>query len=248
MRLERIDGGFVQYYDNSVVEKIIFLGQYVKVGTIHVRISENKTIERDELRHIGNSTIYFHNKPPKEFSNINFNTVHNRTYGVPISEDGSKLFVGRWEREEGLRAYDIETGTMLWRFKQGKIRNVFVYPDYLIAMKTDEAVFKMSLDSGDVLGKIKSGTLGRIFDLGERHILVDSLSGKLGVIDTSSMTITKKYSDKVVNHPSKGIGVTVRTAILQDNVLYVSGADSFASGGSQEFEQRIIDTSFSGIK
>jgi len=76
MRIERIDGGFVQYYESNVIEKIAFLDT---------------------------CTIYFHNKPPKELSNVDFGIAYNSQYGIPVSEDGSKYssVVGNGKKDLG---------------------------------------------------------------------------------------------------------------------------------------------------
>jgi len=215
MRLERIDGGFVQYYDNKVIEKITFLDV---------------------------CTVYFHNKPPKELSNVDFGIAYNTQYGIPISEDGSKLFVGSWEWTKGLQAYDIETDTVLWKLKQGRIRNVFVYSDYLIVAKAYTAVFKIAINNGEVLGQVKSRALEHLFPLNLQYVLADA-PVKIFAIDTDNMTVYKKYGNKILNSSNCLGGVAIRGVALNDNVLSISGYDLDPSKDGY-FENRVIDNAF----
>ena len=62
---------------------------------------------------------------------------------------------------------------MLWKLKQGKIRNIFVHSDYLVVAKAYTAVLKIAIDSGEILGQIKHGGLVHIYDLGSPYILAD---------------------------------------------------------------------------
>ena len=240
MRIERVKYGFIQYCDNKVIEKITCYEYLVKERTKSIRIGDEIGAIYQETSYV--CTVHFHDRPPKELNNICCG-VYNSQYGIPISEDGSKLFVGSWEWNKGLQAYDIETGTMLWKLKQGKIRDVFVYQDYLIALKANTAVYKISIDSGEVLGQIKGGmNLESLYDLGSQYVLADTLSGKISVIDTDKMLIVKKYSNKTVN-PLNGNTFVIREVTLNDNVLSISGFESISETESRRFN-RIIDTDF----
>ena len=246
MNIECVDGGFVQYYNNKFVEKIVCTGYHVKenpdVEPVIISIGDGVEIDISEKKFIGTCTVYFHNKPPRELNNINFCTVYHRSYGIPISEDGSKMFVGSWEWHEGLRAYDTETGALLWKLKQGKIRNTFVHSDYLVVAKASTAVFKVSIDNGEILGQIKHGGLEDIYDLGSPYILADIPVGKMWAIDADKIAIVKKYGKKVVN-PSNCLGMSIMDVALKDNALSISG-DEIGPPKSGSFKERIIDSDF----
>jgi len=255
MRIEYIDGdtngSFVQYFDNKVIEKIVWLGNYVKVGVSKFTNNIGEIIETDIHKNFGTCTVYFHHKPPKELSNVPFDTVYNRQYGMPVSEDGSKLFVGHWQKvrgkvKNGLQAYDIESDSLLWWLNEGKIRQIFLYSNYLIALQVDGAIFKVDIDNGEMLGQIKSGTLEDMFELDKPYVLVNAIRGKLCVVDTETMTVVKTYGDPFrspIINPSNYFSLMIWDAVLQDNVLTISGAESNEVVG--EPFSRVIDTSFS---
>jgi len=223
----RISGagiGFAQHFDNDVIEKIVC----------------NTSS--------GVCTVHFHNRPPKDLD-IGC-SGYNHQYGIPISKDGSKLFVGSWDRsvdgvKKGLVAYDIETGSVLWRFHQGRIRNVFVYDDYVVASKSYEAIYKFNIENGEMLEKVKGTTVDHIFDTGTKYVLTETLS----IIDTEKMISVKKYSSKIANPLNSGF-FYIEGAALQSNKLTISGweqppqwtYDSDSPRGVP-FE-RVIDTDF----
>ena len=246
VNIERINDGFVQYYDNKVIEKIAFTGYSVSENPnaepIIISLGDGIEIDLSKDKFIGTCTVHFHNKPPKEFDNIDFSIVHNSSYGVPISEDGSKMFVGRWEWNKGLQAYDTETGVLLWRLKQGRIRNIFVRSDYLVVAKANAAVFKVSIDSGKILGQIKGIGIEGIYNLDSPYILADVPVGKMLAIDTDKMAIVKKYGNKVVN-PLNCLGIVICDVALKDNVLSISGEDQCPKNGAP-FKDRVIDSDF----
>jgi len=230
MNIEHIDGGgFEQYVDNKAIEKIVWLSYDLKIGTVTIRGTKN---EADVLKHYGNCTIHFYDKPPKELRDINMCTVYTRQYGTPVSEDGTKLFIGSWEKtingsKEGLRAYDIETESLLWRLPEGKIRRIFVYPEYLIVERAYNSIIKIDIESGAVLGRIKNRCIEDVFDLGFPYVLVDTLSGNISVIDTERMLVAKHYGKrlgKIIN-PSACTSVAILNAALQDGKLSISGVE-----------------------
>ena len=198
----------------------------------------------------GKCTVYFRDKTTKELD-VGCDS-YNSQYGIPLSEDGSKLFVGSWAKDfggnkKGLHAYDINSGALLWRVNEGKIRHIFVYTNYLIALKAYACIFKIDIDSGAILGQIKSGTIENIFNLGFPYVLADTMSGKLSVIDVEKMLIVRKYSTKTVN-PFECLSCVIREAVLNDNKLTIYGFEEYPNknydiSGSNEF-CRIIDTDF----
>ena len=239
MNIENFSGGFVQYYDNKVIEKITFKEDNINVGIDILTVNRDEKISKmDKFEYTRTCMVYFHNRRPKELNNIKFCGVYNRQYGIPVSEDGSKLFVGVWERGEselkrGLCAYDIESDSLLWHVNEGRIRQVFVYSNYLIALSAANAIFKINIEDGVVSGKIKSGTIENIIDIGFPYIFVDELSGKLCVIDVEDMSTVKNYGSpyksKIVN-PLNCHGISIYNVVLKDDVLIVSGSESYPNG------------------
>ena len=255
MRIEYVERGFEQHFDNKVIEKIVYIGDYINVGTDTFRNNTGELMTVDKQKFVGVCTIHFYHKPPKELRNVNFDSGYNSQYGIPISEDGSKLFVGHWEKtldgsKRGLEAYDTESGALLWRLHEGKIREIFVYSTYLIALQAGGAVFKAGIDSGEVLGQIKSGTIEQQFELDSPYTLVNAIKGKLSVLDTEKMAVLKTYSPKTVN-PSNCLSALIQNVSLQDDVLTISGIEEYPDGDFSMPEgrafSRVIDSSFSAF-
>jgi len=221
MKIEHIDYGFIETFENDTVEKIV-------------------------CRYNGTCTVYFYDKPPREL------TVEcgyfNSQYGIPISKDGTKIFVGSWEN--GLCAYDIISGKMLWRFKPGKIRNIFVYSKFLIISRAYTSVVKIDIDTGEMLASIRSGTIRNIFDLEDTYIFADTISGKHSIIDIEKMVVVKKYAPKIIN-PLGCLSLIVTNVALQHDILTICGIEEYPQ---KNFDpkvltgthfSRIIDTKFS---
>jgi len=234
MRIELIDGGFIEIIENGVVEKVACM-------------------------YDGTCTIHFYDNPPKTL-NVGCSSYHSQ-YGIPVSEDGSKLFIGNWESEpggfkKGLHAYDISTGTLLWRLDEGKIRHIFVYQKYLITLKANAALFKVDIDNGVVLEQIKSGSVENAYDLGFPYVFVDTVKGNLCVLDIECMSILKKYGSvygsKIIN-PSNCISLVINDVALQGHTLTISGFEQERAVTTRDMSEylatnkpfsRIIDTDF----
>lgn len=222
MKIEDIDFGFVEKIENPVIEKIV-------------------------CRYNGTCTVFFYDKPSREL-NVGCDAF-NRQYGIPVSEDGTKLFVGSWEK--GLYAYDVGSGEMLWKYKPGKIRNIFVYSNYLIVSRAYAAVVKIDIDTGEMLGTINSGTLDHIFDLGYPYVFADTMSGKYSIIDVEKMVISKKYLPKIIN-PLQCLGITITDAALEGKTVTVSGFEQYPQksfdpkGLLGKNFSRIVDEDFNG--
>jgi hypothetical protein len=225
VRIEDAEDGFVEMIENGVVEKVV-------------------------CRYDGVCTVHFYNRLPRDLD-VGC-SVYNRQYGIPVSEDGRRLFVGSWRmglggREKGLMAYDIDSGSLLWRFPEGRIRTILVHLGNLIVLRANASVVKLDIDNGTVLGQIRSTTIEHLFDLGSPYALVDTIAGKPSVVDTDRMLILKKYGPKIVN-PANCLLVTIRGADLQDEELTIFGVQDYpnrdyASSDPQKF-RRVIDAQF----
>jgi len=225
MQIENIDYGFVQTVENGIVERV-------------------------SCKYNDFCVVHFYDRPPKKLSVI-LNSYHSQ-YGIPVSNDGRKLFIGYWEKrlddfKKGLQAYDIESGSMIWRVNEEKIRSIFVYSDYLVTVSASNSILKINIDSGEVLGQIKSTTIEIAYDLGFPYVAVDTISGKLSIIDVENMLVVKAYSKKTVN-PSNCLSCVIQDVIRKDNMLTVIGFEDYPqmnySSSDQKDFNRIIDTSF----
>ena len=204
MKIYDIDFGFVEIPENSIVEKII-------------------------CKYDGICTIYFYDRPSKKLS-VGC-SPYNYQYGIPLSEDSTKLFVGSWEK--GIYTYDVNTGELLWKYKQGRIRNIFVYSNFLIALRANNSIVKLDIETGELLAIVKSGTLEHIFDLSLPYIFADTISGRHCVIDVKNMIVVKKYTSKIVN-PFNCLSLMIRNVTLQHKEITIYGIE--------EYPQKIFDS------
>ena len=223
IRIERIDGGFVEFIENGVIEKVVCM-------------------------YDGTCTVFFYGKSPKAF-NVGCSS-YNSQYGIPVSEDGRKLFVGSWEK--GLFVYEISSGEILWKLKGSKVTSIIVQRTYVIAKKYGSSIVKLDIDNGAVLAEIKSGTIERQFYLGNHNILVDSIKGRLCVLNFENMSIVKdygsKFNSKIIN-PTNSLSVLIQDATLQGNALTLHGVEQEQSSNtlklsSQKHFSRVIDSAF----
>jgi hypothetical protein len=219
MRIELVDGGFNEVIKNAVIKEVF-------------------------CDYNGSCTVHFYEKPPKKL-NIGCSS-YNRQYGIPVSEDGRTLFISNWET--GLFAYDIMSGSVVWHLKDCKITSIVVCQTYVVTQKFGTSIIKLDIGSGEILSEIKSGTIETQFFLNGSYILVNSIKGKLVVVDTDKMTVVKKYNPKVVN-PSNSLSILIQNAVLDGNRLSIAGLEDDGQGASlgiinQRAFARVIDTNF----
>ena len=208
MRIEAIEKGFVEYFENNAIYKI--------VCTYNAGVC-----------------VFFHND---SISNINVAcSSYNRQYGIQISNDGKKLFVGNWEK--GLFAYDTLTGILLWHYKSSRIRDIFVYPEYLIILRANKAVEKIDIETGKLCFVIKSGTAEHIFYLKLPLIFVDKISKKYCIVDTKDMCVMQEYDSEVIN-PHECLSMLIRNVYLCNNEIVVEGIESYPK---RQFNSNRID-------
>ena len=235
IRIEVIEGGFVEHFTHDTIEKVVCM-------------YNNNSIGHNFEEYDGKCTVYYLNSAPRELSV--YCSVYNAQYFVPISNDGTKLFIGSWykglgNKKMGLLAYDIMSGNILWRFAEGRIREIFVYTDYLIALKANSAIFKIDINNAVVLAQIKSKTIEAMFVLEYPFVLVDTIEGTLSLLDVEKMLIVKKYNQKIIN-PSNCLGLVILDVALQDKTLIITGYEeypnrNFTIADKKNF-RRVIDT------
>jgi WD40 repeat protein len=218
VRIEYTEYGFITKIENSYVDKVL--------------------CKYDE-----SCTVYFYDRPSKELK-VRCSS-YNSQFGLPVSEDGRLLFVSSWE--EGLFTYDIMSGAILWHLKDKKITSIVVYPSYIITQKFGASIIKLDINNGKILGEIKSGTIEMQFPLSGSYILVNSIKGKLSVVDTDKMLVAKNYSTKIVN-PLDCLSLLIQDAQIQNEALMISGIEDYPNkrceSSSPKPFVRAIDSNF----
>ena len=103
---------------------------------------------------------------------------------------------------------------------------MFLYSTYLVVNKSNSALLKIDINNGELLEQIKSGTIQHSFALNNAFVLVDSIKGKLCVIDTRTMEITMQYSKRVTN-PSNCLSFLIQGANWRNGVLSIWGVEEY---------------------
>ena len=220
MKIELVTRGFIEYLDNEFVEKIC-------------------------CSYDGPCIVHYYHKPPQAIT-IECEP-YNSQFGYPVTNDGKILFVSSWEN--GLTAYDIATNEVLWKLKGTRIKAVYVYATYVVAIKYCTAILKLDLHTGEVLEQMKSGTVECSWELQPPYILVDTFRGKLSIIDTEKMSVVKAYKGKDIN-PNQCLSFVIQGFRTENNTLAILGVedcpnrDMFAE--NQKRFNRIIDTNLYG--
>lgn len=212
MRVERINGGFITFVENCIVERVV-----CKYGE--------------------NATVIFCNHPPKELKIVECSSYQSQ-FGTPVSHDGNTLFVSSWEK--GLYAYDIPSGKLLWRLKGARMTEISVYPSYLVVLQSDKAIHKIDISDGQLLATIKSGTILRHYKLIDSFVLVNSVRGKLSLLDTKQMEIIKQYSKKIFD-PANYPATLLRAELHKNQLIIHGGLDQSIDVNGWTAFQRVID-------
>lgn len=188
----------------------------------------------------GTCTIKFRNNTVKKiFANC---TVFNEQYGIPISEDGSKIYINSWEK--GLTAYDTKDGRILWKTNIKSLSKVFVFQEFIIALKSGSCIIKINDENGSVIDQIKGSSIEDIYNLQYYFFLIISWKKNLCVVDTSTMSVIKNYSLSIAN-PNKCLSFVIQTAKLKKGYLVIEGFEEFPnmnfSNKGVKFFSRVID-------
>ena len=195
--LERKGRWFYQYYpDNPLISLIRF----------------SSDSEFEVFLKSGNVKTYY----------VQIDAIYLSQYGIPLSEDGTRMYLSGWERGTGLNAYNTLTGELIWRMKTSKIRSVFVFHDYGVALRYADALLKFDLITGELLDSMKSTSITEMYLLINEIVLVDRFKRNLSIIDLREFRIKQRIPEKYVN-PNDCLSCVIVNAEINDNELLLSG-------------------------
>lgn len=204
-------------------------------------IPDSPSVDHVRLEYdTGRCTIRFCDGSESSFAR-DWESYHVFTYGLSFTDDGSILFTGDWEK--GLYAVDPRSGETLWRYRPAKIRKIFVFPEYLLALRHGASVIKLDVRTGQLLGELTGRSLVGCWRLDGRHLLLDSKGGKLCVLDAETMAIVGTYrrsGAKTLVDPNNCLSLVIRQAWLAEGRLMISGFEEypnrdFSAAGPVEF-------------
>ena len=95
---------------------------------------ETETIRKVELLYdSGLCTILFRDGTSSSFLH-DWEAYHVAYYGLCFTSDGKTVFTGSWEK--GVYALDTASGKIIWHYRCTKIRELFAFSNYLVAMRS----------------------------------------------------------------------------------------------------------------
>ncbi|MBQ9940505.1 MAG: hypothetical protein IJO74_03080 [Clostridia bacterium] len=207
-------------------------------------LHHRKYVGNDKISHvdchckIGNEhvSVFYTDGTTKDFI-MNMDGYNMQFRNIPISVERNWIFWGSWRN--GLRAYDLLTGNLVWKINGGNYANILVYGQYLIAVRRNNRLLRLNIENGDILNESKSGLSMNAYALDDRYFcFVKERSNSL-VYDATDFSIYKQYPHK--NHlPSNFI---VRDTWLEDNRLLTEGFVDDGISGVMQLDPSFYDKS-----
>ena len=154
---------------------------------------------------------------------------YNAQYGLPVSNDGTVIFAGTWER--GIFAYDIITGMLLWRYPKGKARTMIISNEDLIVARANSSVFRLNIHSGQKSDlEIKSRTIENIFPLSNKQFFLKYYRGNCCVVNCKDFSIEHIFSKSEIN-PHNCLSLLINEVEIdsKNNVL-IKGFEDYPNG------------------
>ena len=201
--ITKFEGGFKEQYPSGAVEEAFF--EYESSVTVLFRDGRKRQLPLNP-------------------------SSYQMQFGIPFSLDGKLLFFYTWEK--GVEAICLETGETVWRLRAKHASRIAVYESYLIVIQQGIAVLKVEIATGRILARIGCD-VSRRFDLIGSYQLIDSIRGKVCILDTGDMSIRKSYQNGCIN-PNHYPTCIIQSAELKGNVLSISG---FEEGGPQTWTE-----------
>lgn len=205
---------------------------------------ETEAIRRVELLYdSGLCTILFRDGTSSSFLH-DWEAYHVAYYGLSFTRDGKTVFTGSWEK--GVYALDTASGKIIWHYRCTKIRELFAFSNYLVAMRFGDSLCKIDSTAGTLLGRLSGSAFESCWRLDDKHILIESKYGKLCVIDTDLMQIVHKYGAQVFN-PNGCIGLVIQNAWKKNGSVMISGIEEYDTAGNKYREKQLFERSLGGF-
>ena len=205
---------------------------------------ETEAIRKVELLYdSGLCTIRFRDGTSSSFLH-DWEAYHVAYYGLIFTRDGKTVFTGSWEK--GVYALDTASGKIIWHYRCTKIRELFAFSNYLVAMRFGDSLCKIDSTAGTLLGRLSGSAFESCWRLDDKHILIESKYGKLCVIDTDLMQIVHKYGSQVFN-PNRCIGLVIQNAWIKNGSVMIRGIEEYDNPNSKFREKQLFERSLGGF-
>lgn len=213
MRIEHINRGFKEHLKYSPIEKAIF--------------------QIDDAYSKGKYSLFFRDGNVIEggFEGKKLEPIYSRQYGVPPSIDGKMLFWGNWYN--GLYAANAADGSIAWHLRSSKITNIFVFSNYLVALRCNYALQKLDVNSGKAIGEVRGTSFIKSWRLDERNVLLDGKHNKFLLVDTEKLEVIRTYPKTLID-TGQWLHPVPRTVWVENGELMVEGFEDDPSAGPRE--------------
>ena len=205
---------------------------------------ETEAIRKVELLYdSGLCTIRFRDGTSSSFLH-DWEAYHVAYYGLCFTSDGKTVFTGNWEK--GVYALDTASGKIIWHYRCTRVRELFAFSNYLVAMRFGDSLCKIDSTAGALLGRLSGSAFESCWRLDDKYILIESKYGKLCVVDTDLMQIVHKYGAPVFN-PNRCIGLVIQNAWIQNGSVMISGIEEYDNPNSKFREKQLFERSLGGF-
>lgn len=217
--MKRTTEGLIQTYNNSIVYKIM-------------------------LRFNGDCTISFLNGAEKTWR-IPCDPVYIEQYGIPLSADGRFMAIPSWEM--GISVYSTTTGDRLWTSPDKKIRSIFIYQSYAVALKYRECLLQFDLETGRKNSETRSSSIETAYDLQDGRVLVCSIKGKYAIVRLKDLVIERQFSKSTIN-PNKCLSVVITGAVVKNGQIILHGFENGSNKNPADRESKTFQRVLGAIE
>lgn len=173
---------------------------------------------------------------------IDIDTVYTRQYGVPLSADGTMMYVCDWFK--GLTAYDTRSGNEMWRIKRPHIRMTQIFSDYGVTTQYGKGLIQFDLKTGEIRNTIENRQIENMYYLKGELVLVDKFKGSVCVVDCRTMSALKLVPPSVLN-PHECLSLVLHNAYVKENNVIIVGCEQYSRTNSkykkeQQFERVVL--------
>ncbi len=177
--------------------------------TIEQQLSYYREIKKQEHKNLLMAECHFRDGTVSSFEIIKSANssllVYVQQYGVTVTEDGRYLFFQIWEG--GLYCFETRTGKQMWRSPIGRVRNILLSGDKLLAERCDVGIEILSVATGEKIGFISCRydefTVNR---LNNEYFIYGPKKGKyFYVTRLSDLKEVKEIDFAAVNYPWSNI-------------------------------------------
>lgn len=153
-----------------------------------------------------------------------YDPEHNSQFHTPLSPDGRRLFIGTWRF--GLLCYDVHRGELIWKKGPGKVRNVFLFRDRVVAEVCDNGIHERDLKCGGLIHRRQMPSIECLFKIGRDEVFTGPKSRKYFLMKIPGFIEVREIPRSDLN-PNDCTSFHIRNVDRQGHNLIVWGTEEF---------------------